>query len=518
MATNNQELSSDDLAQVLRELFTVQGNWYNIGLCLGLGPAILGNIQSANQTNEVCLRNMLIQRINQGGLTWENIVEALEDVTVGRRQVAREIRARHCIPVATQRVSTTPRVAPGHPTTTIPQQVVFNSNAPVVTTARVAPGHPAPIPQQVVFNSNAFVIPQPPISRTNPVNPTAGPSTQATPLLRPTNNTPPEASSTHSLLQRSKTAEYYNEDTFANKKNLAKYQCIHCKKIPTSFFRCQCGKVDGKKEVGKGRARFEGNTGLSCSDCTHQACTDCGKSNQYEPDTITNGNIRKLKKGGEHISLENESHITQIDLTTPRVAPGHPTAPIPQQGVLNSSAPVLTTTRVAPGHPPALIPQQGVLNSNAPVLTTPRAPPAPILQLGVFYSSAPVLTTARVAPGHPMAPIPQLGVLNSNAPVLTTARVAPGHPMAPITQLGVLNSNAPVLTTARVAPGHPMAPITQLGVLNSNAPVIPQLLLSSTNPANPTNPTAGPNTQATQGTANNTLTVNRKVSSSLAVF
>ncbi len=332
-----------------------------------------------------------------------------------------------------------------------------------------------------------------------------------------------------------KAAEYYNEDIFVNKKNLAKYQCIHCKKIPKSFFRCKCGTVDGKKEVGKGKARFEGNTGLSCSDCKHQACTNCWQSDQYEPDTITNGNIRKLKKGGEHIGLENESHVTQTDLTTPGVSLGHPTTPIPQQGVFNSNAPVLTTPRVAPGHP-APIPQLGVFNSIARVLTTPRvAPghPAPIPQLGVFNSIAPVLTTP-IAPGHP-APIPQRGVFNSIAPVLTTPRVAPGHP-APIPQLGVFNSIAPVLTTPR-APGHP-APIPQLGVFNSiapvlttprapgpqqgvfnsSAPVIPQLLLSSTNPANPMNPTAGPNTQATQGTANNTPTVNRKVSSIRSVL
>ncbi len=150
MATNNQELSSEDLAQVLRELFTVvQGKWYNIGLCLGLSPAILGNIQSNHRTSAVCLRVMLNKSINQGGLTWKNIVEALEDVTVNRKVLARKIRAKYCTPVATQTV---------------------------LTTTRVAPGHPALIPQQGVFNNNAPVIYKPPVLRTYPVNPTAGPS------------------------------------------------------------------------------------------------------------------------------------------------------------------------------------------------------------------------------------------------------------------------------------------------------------------------------------------------------
>ncbi len=39
----------------------------------GLGPAILGNIQSSHRTNAVGLRDMLNQGINQGGLTWEKL-------------------------------------------------------------------------------------------------------------------------------------------------------------------------------------------------------------------------------------------------------------------------------------------------------------------------------------------------------------------------------------------------------------------------------------------------------------
>ena len=127
MAANMQELSSDNLAQILRELFTVQSKWYNIGLSLGLNPATLDNIN--NTTNDACLRDMLNQRINQGGLTWEKIAKALEEVIVGRKGVARQIRARHLPPVATQAVLTT-----GNPTATRP------------------------------------------LSSTNPVNPTAGPS------------------------------------------------------------------------------------------------------------------------------------------------------------------------------------------------------------------------------------------------------------------------------------------------------------------------------------------------------
>ena len=104
---------------------------------------------------------------------------------------------------------------------------------------------------------------------------------------------------------------------FVCRSSLTKYKCIHCDKLPKSFFRCKCGKEDEKQETGKGKARIEGNTGLSCSDCTHKACTNCGQSDQYEPDKVTSDNIRKLKvfcenKCGENITLinlENKSHV-----------------------------------------------------------------------------------------------------------------------------------------------------------------------------------------------------------------
>ena len=66
-------------------------------------------------------------------------------------------------------------------------------------------------------------------------------------------------------------------------------------KKPKSCFRCSCAKLDEKKAVGKGKARLKDNTGLSCSKCKHKACTKCRKSDQYDPDTVTDVNIRMLK-------------------------------------------------------------------------------------------------------------------------------------------------------------------------------------------------------------------------------
>ena len=72
-----------------------------------------------------------------------------------------------------------------------------------------------------------------------------------------------------------------------------------------------------KQGTGRGRAKYDDNTGLSCSNCKTCPCTSCGKSDQYEPDTRTNGNIRMLmvfceNECGEKITLtnrENRSHV-----------------------------------------------------------------------------------------------------------------------------------------------------------------------------------------------------------------
>ena len=166
MATNKQEISSDDLALVLEQLFIVQNRWYNIGLSLGLRVVILDNIRNANQTNDVCLRDMLNQRINQGGLTWEKIAKALEQVIVGRKGEAQQVRAKYCTLVATQTVLT--RVAPDHPTATIPQQSAFDNSARVIhqppipsTKAAITTAGPSyPTTPRVATGSSMATIPQ----------------------------------------------------------------------------------------------------------------------------------------------------------------------------------------------------------------------------------------------------------------------------------------------------------------------------------------------------------------------
>ncbi len=74
---------------------------------------------------------------------------------------------------------------------------------------------------------------------------------------------------------------------FVNRGTLQRYRGTHCKKVPKQCYRCQCIRADNGPP--------KNNDGLSCSDCTHKACSACGRTDQYERDIATDNNIRGLK-------------------------------------------------------------------------------------------------------------------------------------------------------------------------------------------------------------------------------
>ena len=73
---------------------------------------------------------------------------------------------------------------------------------------------------------------------------------------------------------------------FVNRGTLQRYRGTHCKKVPKQCYRCQCIRADNGPP--------KNNDGLSCSDCTHKACSACGRTDQYERDIATDNNIRGL--------------------------------------------------------------------------------------------------------------------------------------------------------------------------------------------------------------------------------
>ncbi len=85
-------LTLDDLNSVYKNLIKAAGNWFNLGLDLGLGFDILNNISSnKHQDNQTSLREMLAVRLKTATLTYSEICQSLRVSTVERNDVAEAI-------------------------------------------------------------------------------------------------------------------------------------------------------------------------------------------------------------------------------------------------------------------------------------------------------------------------------------------------------------------------------------------------------------------------------------------
>ncbi|XP_064392799.1 uncharacterized protein LOC135340388 isoform X3 [Halichondria panicea] len=308
----NRGPNSLKLKDVYTVLYDVTDQWFDIGLQLDVDSNDLKRIfnEGTLQNNKEKLREMLIVRLAQGDLTWDQIIEALENPTICQQVIADEIRSKHITPQPATTVETANSMPTMAPTVTVTPVTSTSNTATKTRTTTITAATSSQPPS--TFKEPIDLLPNY-IPKGN-TNSTWERSPYSTPMARkrPASNTLSESSKRPKPLD----AEFYNEYMFVSKSSIKKYQCIHCKKIPKRFFRCKCGKVDEKQES-KGRARFDGNTGLSCSNCKIYPCTNCVRSDQYEPDKVTNSNIGKLKvfcenKCGEKITLtnqENRSHV-----------------------------------------------------------------------------------------------------------------------------------------------------------------------------------------------------------------
>ncbi len=83
-------------------LYDATDQWFNLGLRLDVDPNDLERIfnESTLQNNTERLREMLTVRLAQGDLTWDQIIEALENRTIGQKVIADEIRSKYIKPQA----------------------------------------------------------------------------------------------------------------------------------------------------------------------------------------------------------------------------------------------------------------------------------------------------------------------------------------------------------------------------------------------------------------------------------
>ncbi len=80
-----------DLQSVYERVIQAAGNWFNLGLALGLGHGTLKDIKDDYHRNKDCLREMIAARLKTGPLTYSEICSGLRAPTVERNDVAEAI-------------------------------------------------------------------------------------------------------------------------------------------------------------------------------------------------------------------------------------------------------------------------------------------------------------------------------------------------------------------------------------------------------------------------------------------
>ncbi|XP_064392141.1 uncharacterized protein LOC135339799 isoform X2 [Halichondria panicea] len=88
------------LKDVYTALYDATDKWFNMGLQLNVDPNDLKRIlnEGTLQNNTERLREMLTARLDQGDLTWDQITEALENPTVGKKVIADKITKKYITP------------------------------------------------------------------------------------------------------------------------------------------------------------------------------------------------------------------------------------------------------------------------------------------------------------------------------------------------------------------------------------------------------------------------------------
>ncbi len=84
-------LTLDDLNSVYKNLIKAAGNWFSLGLDLGLDFDALNDISDKHRDNKTRLCNIIAARLKTGPLTYSEICQSLKASTVGRNDVAEAI-------------------------------------------------------------------------------------------------------------------------------------------------------------------------------------------------------------------------------------------------------------------------------------------------------------------------------------------------------------------------------------------------------------------------------------------
>ena len=79
-----------------KEVYEAMAKWRRIGLELNLTHGILDAIEQRYQDPADRLERVLIEWLNKGKATWEELVKALFSTPVGKTELARSLEKKYC--------------------------------------------------------------------------------------------------------------------------------------------------------------------------------------------------------------------------------------------------------------------------------------------------------------------------------------------------------------------------------------------------------------------------------------
>ncbi len=85
--------TTDNLSDLLDDLYPALNKWYYLGLALGLRHHILKAIATEQRDNCLdCLKEMLIARLSVEKLSREELIQSLQKQTVGLSELAQTLK------------------------------------------------------------------------------------------------------------------------------------------------------------------------------------------------------------------------------------------------------------------------------------------------------------------------------------------------------------------------------------------------------------------------------------------
>ena len=91
------DLIPDNLGDVQDLIWDARPNWFNLGLKLRVSLATLTMIDERNSNGDVCFRKMLSEWLKSVEPSWEKLLLALSQPSVGYKKLAKKIAEKFSI-------------------------------------------------------------------------------------------------------------------------------------------------------------------------------------------------------------------------------------------------------------------------------------------------------------------------------------------------------------------------------------------------------------------------------------